>query len=470
MARSTSALGAWSLLLSLSCGPGSACVDDDTAECRYPWVLLGDSYYRGGEWSGAGSSLAVGDLDDDGTDEVLVGLQCQYPDDCGNLGYTNTELSGAYLLDAPFEGGRLDDVAFAYFGTRTARSSRFGAELAITGDITGDDLSDVVIWGGTENDEGPNEFDWYVFSGPFEEGSDVLPGDATAVVADESRPSECGTGCSSAVSCLGDEDGNADICTTDGVVIGPLSGEYGQEEMCMGIEGRMVAVGDLDGDDVEELVFSQREVLLDGGPTISVVPLGEPCNEIDPITDAEIVWTVPNLEEHEKLIVAGDLDGDGLDDVVYAESVWDEDDDVTQPTVFLLAGSEGGPVEEEYATFIPRNIGERKMSLASGDFDGDGQEDLAYGVDSAWVIVHRGPIGPGVHTEQDADAILTVCDENTCNDIGGCYDEDEYFAYSLAAGDLDGDGRDDLVIGAPQMEEDGLEDSGRVYIAWGGGL
>lgn len=81
MARSTSALGAWSLLLSLSCGPGSACVDDDTAECRYPWVLLGDSYYRGGEWSGAGSSLAVGDLDDDGTDEVLVGLQCQYPDD-----------------------------------------------------------------------------------------------------------------------------------------------------------------------------------------------------------------------------------------------------------------------------------------------------------------------------------------------------------------------------------------------------
>jgi len=37
-------------------------------------------------------------------------------------------------------------------------------------------------------------------------------------------------------------------------------------------------------------------------------------------------------------------------------------------------------------------------------------------------------------------------------------------------GDLDGDGRDDLVIGAPQMEEVGHDFGGRVYIAWGGGL
>lgn len=41
----------------------------------------------------------------------------------------------------------------------------------------------------------------------------------------------------------------------------------------------------------------------------------------------------------------------------------------------------------------------------------------------------------------------------------------EYFGASVASGDLDNDGLDDLVIGAPQWSS--VEDEGRIYVYMG---
>ncbi len=50
--------------------------------------------------------------------------------------------------------------------------------------------------------------------------------------------------------------------------------------------------------------------------------------------------------------------------------------------------------------------------------------------------------------------------------VPGAADGVEHFGHALAAGDFDGDGRDDLAIGAPG---EGGTDTGFVFLAWGTG-
>jgi hypothetical protein len=101
-------------------------------------------------------------------------------------------------------------------------------------------------------------------------------------------------------------------------------------------------------------------------------------------------------------------------------------------------------------------------ALVGGDFNGDGVGDLAVAAPSqsrpnlrqGAVFVFYGPV-EGDLTTLDADVVFSG--------VGGY----NYFGYSLAADDTDGDGMSDLLIGA--IDADGASSrSGAAYLVYGG--
>ncbi|UGY93053.1 FG-GAP-like repeat-containing protein [Streptomyces gobiensis] len=107
--------------------------------------------------------------------------------------------------------------------------------------------------------------------------------------------------------------------------------------------------------------------------------------------------------------------------------------------------------------------------LASGDFDGDGYADLAVGAPVEAIGTTEGAGFLTVHYGTSSGLSSTRIDsfhEDTTG-IPGTVVKDEFFAYALAAGDLNGDGHDDLAIGQPMDAVDGKPNAGSLRLLFG---
>lgn len=182
-------------------------------------------------------------------------------------------------------------------------------------------------------------------------------------------------------------------------------------------------------------------------------------------------------------LAAGDFNGDGRFDLAVGVPGEDIGRIVDAGAVNVIYGSTTGLTSagsQLWSQATPGMMGtaeagdEFGFSLAAGDFNGDGRDDLAVGVPHEGVSVS---LSSGCFDIADAGAINVLYGtpyglldpgfdfwSQATQGIRGTAETGDLFGYSLATGDLNGDGRDDLAIGVSH-EDNG---AGVVNVIYGG--
>ena len=406
----------------------------------------------------AGDQLAIGDITGDGLGDVAAATQ-----------WYNSYGGGAYLIPGPVStSGKLS--ANAYFLDGAYGSTTYAGRSIGMADATGDGVVDLIIGA-------PGSDTAFVLFGPVT--ADRAVADADLLLQ---GPSSTSNGYGSTLADL-NGDGVADALvgapnddtagTNAGrtfLLYGPLTlGSIALEnradatlegETTSGTSGIVVwGGGDTDGDGISDLLISATGDSSAASHSGSAYLVRGPVSGSYDLGSADGIYRGEGANDYAGYASAlGDLDGDGLADVVLGS--YNSTTASYSGSAYVVNGPATGTLGLGSADAILRGAAAYDyfgLAIAVGDLDGDGTDELLLGspgdstaasfAGAAWLFT-----APLSGTLASTDATAAFLGE-TSGDRAGT---------AVALGDLDGDGYGEVVVGAPN-EGTGGAHGGAVY-------
>ncbi len=410
-----------------------------------------------------GSSLAgAGDVNGDGFADIVVGAPF-YANGATNEGAAFLYLGGA---------GAFNTATDAHYEINQV-NAEFGTSVAAAGDLNGDGFGDLIV-GALRYDNGQTD----------EGGAFVYYGGSTInnVLDATLEANQAGAAMGTSVASLGDlnADGYGDVAVgsplfdgsnadsgqlwvylgaTAGVVVAP----YKQIDAGLAQPARLgfaVSSGDFNGDGYTDLIAGMPDftgTLSSQGRAL--VYLGGTVID-NGVSDARVESGQASGQLGHS-VATGDVNGDGYADLVSGAFGFDAGNINTGRVSLYFGGAAGFNTTADAQLNGPLVDMRAGGSVAIGDINSDGYGDVIVGAPEysnggsleGAALIYLGAAGP---FDTQIDATIEV------NQAGA------NFGHSVAfAGDVNGDGFGDFLVGAPNFDGAAL-DEGAMFLYFGG--
>jgi hypothetical protein len=449
------------------CTPGGSGLNNYRYYCGEVAVIFGNTtpapilhlasqpdlfFYGAGPWDQLGYAVAIGDVNGDDTDDLL--LSAPYADGEGNGRYDSGEV---YIFYGNESFPAVWDLTtkpanVTIYGNETYDS--IGISLA-TGDINGDDIDDIII--GTYLADGFNNSKYncgevYVVYGNYSLNSTI------------------------------------DLATSGNVTIyGVDTNDY---------FGSSVAAGDVNNDGYDDLLMGARNaagigntkyssgevyVIFGNDSLNSTIDLAEPWANVT-------IFGIDTSDIMGSVIASGNINDDAYDDIIISSMYGDgvSNSKLNCGEVYVIFGNSS---LERYISALNANLmiyGQENTdymgsSLATGDVNGDNIDDLiigapaadgaviyGYNCGEAYVINGSSSLPSSIDLSVQAP-FITIHGAEGSEWWGG--DIGDRAGSAVLISDLNGDNKGDIVIGASYAKgrQNANRYSGEVYVILSGG-
>ncbi|WP_306250390.1 hypothetical protein [Parvularcula sp. IMCC14364] len=404
------------------------------------------------------SVASAGDVNGDGVDDLIIGALNGDPNGQANAGESYVVFGTAGGFAASLNLSSLDGSnGFVLNGIDG--DDRSGISVSGAGDINGDGVDDIIIGASRADPNGQGDAgeSYVVFgqAGGFAASLDLsaLDGSNGFVL----NGIDAGDNSGRTVASAGDVNGDG----IDDLIIGALNGDpNGQADA----GESYVVFGSTTG-----FAASLELSSLDGSN-------GFVLNGIDVSDDSGI-----------SVSGAGDVNGDGIDDLIIGASGGDRIGGANFGESYVVFGSTAGfaasldlSALDGSNGFVLNGIDADDISgfsvASAGDVNGDGVDDLIIGARGGDPSANLGEFNDGESyvvfgsTAGFAASLdLSALDGSNGFVLNGI-DGGDLSGHSVAgAGDVNGDGIDDLIVGAVNADPNGQIDAGESYVVFGRG-